>query len=302
MVRIIFLGLLLTSITLNSQNRIISLWGDNIPNYQKSDEQEIIEQNDIIRIFNVAEPTLEIFLPAKKSNTGKAVVICPGGGYKSLSYDWEGTDVAKWFNSKGIAAFVLKYRLPQSKSVIVSHQAPLQDAQRAIRLLRSNAKQYHINEDQIGIMGFSAGGHLAASLGTRFDSSNNFEESTLDRVSARPNFMILLYPVVSMTESFMHKGSMINLLGKESTNNLRKSYSPELHVTENTPPTFIVHSADDLVVPVENSLIFFKALKDKHVMAEMHIYPFGGHGFGLALGKSYLTTWTDRLYDWLCDF
>lgn len=148
-------------------------------------------------------------------------------------------------------------------------------------------------------MGFSAGGHLASTLGTQFDSPNTFKETAIDTISAQPDFMVLIYPVVTMKSDFTHKGSQVNLLGDHPTEALINKFSNELQVTENTPPTFIVHAGDDGAVPVENSLNLYKALKDKHIKAEMHIYPEGGHGFGLALGQGYLQTWTDRLYDWL---
>ena len=285
-----------------AQNNIIYLWGTEIPNSQKSSEDEVVEKEDVVRISFVQKPTLEVYLPTKRHATGQAVIICPGGGYRYLAYDWEGTDIAKWFNSKGITAFVLKYRLPNSKSIKVSHEAPLQDAQRAVRLVRSQSDKWGIDPNKIGIMGFSAGGHLASTLGTQFDKPNNFKESSIDTISARPDFMVLIYPVVTMQSNYTHNGSKLNLLGKNPANELLNQYSNELQVTENTPPTFIVHSQDDKSVPVENSLNLYKALKDKSVKTEMHLYPEGGHGFSLALNKGHLQTWTDRLYDWLLSF
>ena len=282
-----------------SQNQIIPLWNDNIPNSQKSEDKEVVLSTDAIRISLVQTPTLEVFLPTKKSNTGKAVIICPGGGYHNVVYDWEGTDIAKWFNSKGIAAFVLKYRLPNTKSVKVSYEAPLQDAQRALRIVRSQSEKWHVNPNKIGIMGFSAGGHVASTLGTQFSTPNKFKEMTIDTISARPDFMILVYPVVTMKLDYTHKGSRLSLLGENPSEDLINQYSNELQVTKNTPPTFIVHSSDDFAVPVENSLNLYKALKDNGVKTEMHIYQEGGHGYSLGLGKGYLQTWTDRLYDWL---
>ena len=282
-----------------SQNEIVPLWDNEIPNSQKSDEVEIIEKKEITRISKVQVPTIEVYLPAERSNTGKAVVICPGGGYHFLSYDWEGTDIAKWLNSKGIAAFVLKYRLPNSESIKVSYEAPLQDVQRAMRLVRFHAEKWGVKVDEVGVFGFSAGGHLASSLGTQFDSPNNFKETEIDLISARPDFMALIYPVVTMKNDFVHKGSREALLGKNPSYELIEKFSNGLQVTKNTPPTFLVHSGDDQAVPVENSLHFYKALKDNDVKAEMHIYPSGGHGYSLAIGRGHLQTWTDRLYDWL---
>ncbi len=282
-----------------SQNEIIPLWNGDIPNSQKSADKEVILSTDATRISLVQIPTLEVFLPTKKSNTGRAVIICPGGGYHNVVYDWEGTDIAKWFNSKGIAAFVLKYRLPNTKSVKVSYEAPLQDAQRALRIVRSQSEKWQISPNKIGVMGFSAGGHAASTLGTQFNNPNKFKETTIDSISARPDFMILVYPVVTMKLDYTHKGSRLSLLGEHPSEALINQYSNELQVTPNTPTTFIVHSGDDTAVPVENSLNLYKALKDKGVKTEIHIYPEGGHGYSLALGKGYLQTWTDRLYDWL---
>ncbi|TNJ46216.1 alpha/beta hydrolase [Tamlana fucoidanivorans] len=283
----------------HAQVKTIEIWDSNIPNSQETEQEEVVEKTDITRITLVKTPTLQIFLPAKKSATGQGVIICPGGGYRSLSYDWEGTDVAKWFNSKGIAAFVLKSRLPLSKSLKVPHKAPLQDAQRAMRWVRYHAAEFNIKPDQIGIMGFSAGGHLAGTLSTQFNKQNEFEEQPLDTISARPDFSILIYPVVTLKHDYTHKGSRNNLLGKDADENLKHQYSNELHVTENSPPTFIVHSGDDKAVPVENSLQLYKVLNNHGVKAELHVYPFGGHGYGLAVGNAYLETWTDRLHVWL---
>ena len=282
------------------QNEIIPLWEKGeIPNSQISKEKETEPEREIRWIEKVQNPTLAVFLPTKRNRTGKAVIICPGGGYHGLAYDWEGTDIAKWYNAKGITAFVLKYRLPNSKSVMVSNEAPLQDAQRAIRLVRYHAKKWGIHTNEIGIMGFSAGGHLASTLGTQFASPNNFKESKIDQISARPDFMILAYPVVTMKEKYTHKGSRNSLLGINPSEQLIHKYSNEEQVTKDTPPTFIVHSGDDTAVPVENSLQFYKALKDVGIQTEIHIYPYGGHGYALATGKGRLSNWSDRLYEWL---
>jgi acetyl esterase/lipase len=295
---IVFLFMLETSVGFG-QNDIIPLWEGAIPNSQKSDEKEMYPDRDVYYISQVQTPTLEVFKSERKQSIGKAVVICPGGGYHGVAYHWEGTDIAKWFNSKGITAFVLKYRMPNSASVKVSYEAPLQDAQRALRYVRYNAEKYGLDKDQIGIMGFSAGGHLAATLGTQFEMKNNFKETALDKISARPDFMVLVYPVVTMKEDYTHKGSRNSLLGKNPSKKLIEQYSNELHVTENTAPAFIVHAGDDKVVPVENSLQLYKKLIDKGVPTEMHIYPYGGHGFSLAIGKGRLQSWIDRLGEWL---
>ena len=281
------------------QNYILPLWSNHIPNYQKTNEIEIRDSTDILRISYVQKPDISVYLPSKKIATGQAIIICPGGGYRNLAYDWEGSDIAKWLNSKGIAAIVLKYRLPVSKSNIVSHKSPLLDAQRAIRLIRYHAMEWDIKKDKIGIIGFSAGGHLASTAGTHFDSGEPNAMDPVESMSSRPDFLILLYPVITFTKCFMHKGSRYALLGENPDPTLIKYYSNELQVKTDTPPTFIVHAGDDKSVPVENSLVFYQSLKDHGIPAELHIYPEGGHGFSLAIGKGYLESWTDRCIDWL---
>ena len=276
------------------------LWpSGNIPNYKKTNEVEKRDTTGIVRISLVQQPGIEVYLPSKQSANGQAIVICPGGGYGILAYDWEGTDIAKWLNSKGIAAIVLKYRLPNSKSNVVPQLSPLLDAQRALRTVHANAQKWNIKKNQIGIMGFSAGGHLASTAGTHFDNGDANAADSVDRLTSRPDFMILMYPVISMSKTYMHQGSRNNLIGANPDSALAKYYSNDLQVTKETPPTFIVHATDDAGVPVENSLSFYQALKTNKVAAEMHIYPYGGHGFGLAVGKGYLNTWTDRCIDWL---
>jgi len=291
--------LLITNTVCFGQNYILPLWSDNIPNYQKADEVEIRDSTDVVRISYVQQPDISVYLSSKKIATGQAVVICPGGGYRILAYDFEGSDVAKWLNSKGIAAIVLKYRLPVSKSNIVNHKSPLLDVQQAIRLTRYHAKEWGIDRDKIGIIGFSAGGHLASTAGTHFDSGKPNAIDPVESMSSRPDFMILIYPVITFTDSFMHKGSRNALLGENPDPALIEYYSNELQVTTDTPPTFIVHAGDDKSVPIENSLVFYQFLKDNGVPTEFHIYPQGGHGFSLAIGKGRLETWTDRCIDWL---
>ena len=284
----------------NTQEYKIALWpSGNIPNYKKTAEVEKRDTAGIVRVSLVQQPSIDVYLPSRQNATGQAIVVCPGGGYGILAYDWEGTDIAKWLNANGIAAIVLKYRLPNSKSNIVPQLSPLIDAQRAIRMVRANADRWNIKRDRIGIMGFSAGGHLASTAGTHFDSGIGNAADTIDRLSSRPDFMILMYPVITMLKTTMHQGSRNNLIGANPDSATARYYSNDLQVTKDTPPTFIVHSTDDTAVPVENSLMFYQALKNHKVPAEMHIYPYGGHGFSLAIGKGYLQTWTDRCIDWL---
>lgn len=281
-------SMLLLSTTCYSQNLKIDLWPEGkIPMSIQSAQQEKIEVTEVTRISKVQIPQLELFLPNKKSATGQAVIICPGGGYARLSYDWEGTDCAKLLNAHGIAAFVLKYRLPDSLTSTHPDQVPLLDAKQAIRIVRARAKEWNINPEHVGVMGFSAGGHLAASLSTQL------EEGT------RPNFAILVYPVISMDKTIAHIGSRNNLIGLQPTDDLIKKYSNEFQVSEQTPASFIVHATDDYSVPVENSLLYYQALKKNKVPVEMHVFPTGGHGFGLALGKGALEKWPNLLIDWL---
>ena len=283
-----------------SQNIRMNLYPDGkIPNFQPTTEQEKRDTTDIVRISKVQTPDIAVFLPAKKTATGEAVIICPGGGYHILAYDWEGEDIAKFWNSKGIAAIVLKYRLPTSESQIIPHKSPLMDAQRAMRLVRYHAEKWNIDSGKIGIMGFSAGGHLASTLSTHFDAGNPEAEDPVERISCRPDFSILMYPVISFTQDFQHSGSHKALLGENPDPELSRYYSNELQVTPDTPPAILIHASDDTGVPVANSIGYYQALLKNGVPASMHIYPYGKHGFGLATGMGYLSTWPERCYEWL---
>ncbi len=240
-------------------------------------------------------PTLTVFQPATGASTGTAVVICPGGGYGHLAMDHEGYDVAQWLNELGITAFVLKYRhAPNYK-----HPTPLRDAQRALRLVRSQADTWGIKTDQVGILGFSAGGHLAASAGTHFNWKDELANDDIGQLSARPDFMILAYPVISMTEDYMHRGSRNNLLGEDASETLAHRMSSEKQVTSDTPPAFMMHTSTDRAVPPENSIHFYLAMRAKGLDAEMHIYEQGPHGFGLAPDDPVLSSWPARCADWL---
>lgn len=288
----------LLSLMLQAQTKI-PVWPDQIPNRVESDEQEIAENNDILWISRIQTPEIEVYLPANRSNTGVGVLIMPGGGYAGVAYDWEGTDVAKWFNSVGIAAFVLKYRVPLSASVENKAWVPLQDAQRAMRIIRSRAAEFKIDPAKIGAMGFSAGGHLASTLGTHYDQKIPFLNDAIEEVSAKPDFLMLIYPVISMKEGLTHGGSHDNLIGKAPSQELVNTFSNELQVNAETPPTFLLHATDDGAVKVENSLVFYQALRDHQVPAEMHIFPSGGHGFGLGIGNPSLEQWPSLLNQWI---
>ncbi len=297
----LFIFLLIASFIapLVAQNRIVPLWQGDPPNYRETGEVTIWDTSDIVRVRNVQKPDIAVFLPSKKNATGEAVVICPGGGYGILAYDWEGSDIARWLNSQGIAAFVLKYRLPGSKSNIIPYKSPLMDAQRAMRIVRSNAESWNIDPERIGVMGFSAGGHLASTLSTHYDAGDPSSSDPVEKVSCRPDFSVLVYPVISFTEDFQHSGSRINLLGEDADESLVKYYSNELQVTEDTPPAILIHSDDDKAVPVENSIAYYKALRNNDIASELHIYPYGGHGYSLAIGQGHLATWPDRVIEWI---
>jgi len=241
------------------------------------------------------QPALRIYpAPAEKRN-GTAVVVCPGGGYGTLALGHEGRQIAEWLNVRGIAAFVLRYRLaPRYR-----HPAPLQDAQRAVRTVRSRAQEFGISPDRIGIWGFSAGGHLASTAGTHFDAGDPSATDPVEQASCRPDFMILSYPVISFVAEQTHRGSRRNLLGDSPDPALAESLSNETQVTAATPPTFLFHTDKDTGVPPENSVLFYLALRKARVPAEMHIYLEGRHGVGLAPSDPVLSTWPGRLEDWL---
>ena len=292
----------MVSATMLSQ-QIIPLWEkSDMPNYQKSKGKELLPPRDIVFIENVQKPTLEILLPSEKNANGMAVLICPGGGYAGVAYDWEGIDIAKWLNSRDIAGFVLKYRMPQAESVITSYKAPMQDAQRAIRYIRQNAGKFNVNKNKVGVMGFSAGGHLASTLGTHYNEAFYEDVDELDKLSAKPSFMMLIYPVISMKKGITHNGSKNNLLGKNPSDELVTKFSNELQVDKNTPPTFILHSGDDSAVPVENSIRMYQALIKNKIDATLHIYPKGGHGYSLGKSNNEAPDWAKIAEEWLLQF
>lgn len=241
------------------------------------------------------KPAITVQLPAAEKATGAAVLVCPGGGYGGLAVDHEGKQIAKWLTDRGIAAVVLKYRLGPR----YHHPAPLQDAQRALRTVRARAKEWKVDPKRIGIWGFSAGGHLASTAGTHFDEGKPGADDPIERASCRPDFMILCYPVISMEEPYVHKGSRKNLLGEQPDPKLIENLSNDKQVTAKTPPTFLFHTnADSGVVP-ENSVLFYQALRKAKVPAELHIYETGPHGVGLGQKYPELSNWPDRLEAWL---
>jgi acetyl esterase/lipase len=285
---------LLVSLNLSAQ-QVIPLYPGAIPN-SKSNAMKEVTAEDHGRFYgyrNISQPTLTVFLPDKKDATGAAVIICPGGGYGVESYRLEGTVIAEAFLKRGIAGIVLKYRLPSDSIMPDKSVGPLQDAQQAIKITRERAAAWNLDPGKIGIMGFSAGGHLASTAGTHFDVSYIPNEEKTD---LRPGFMILVYPVISMTEELTHKGSRQNLLGKDPGNDKIMLFSNELHIHSNTPPTWLTHTGDDKVVTVENSIRFYQELIRNNVPAEMHLYPSGNHGFVLSQPTD---MWMEPLFTWM---
>tara|TARA_R110002033_G_scaffold153533_1_gene189996 strand:- start:566 stop:1480 length:915 start_codon:yes stop_codon:yes gene_type:complete len=275
---------------------VIQLWNDTIPNAIENPEFKeilIITDSVVASIERVSQPTLTVFQPAKPN--GIAVIIFPGGGYHHLAINKEGYKVAEWLNTLGITVFVLKYRLPNDTIMKDKSIGSLQDAQEAMCYVRLNVEKFQLKSDKIGVLGFSAGGHLAATLSTQYDKKVYNAE---DNISAKPDFSILIYPVISMKDSLTHKGSRKNLLGESPSDKDIENYSNETQIDANTPKTFLVHATDDKSVSVENSIQYYLALKDYNVSAEMHIYEKGGHGFGL--GREQRNhAWTEACEQWL---
>lgn len=257
---------------------------------------EDIKKTDISRVRSVTKPALYVYQPKKKTSDA-TVIICPGGGYSILAIDHEGHDIAKWFANRGITTFVLKYRLPQDELFENKEIRPLQDAQQAIRIVRKNASKYGISSEKVGIMGFSAGGHLASTASTHFQTQVG--EITDPNISVRPDFSILIYPVITFGDRFTHLGSRTNLIGENPSIEKMEKYSNDKRVTKDTPPTFLISTTDDGVQP-ENSIQYFLACKKNKVPVEMHIYEKGGHGYGLTKkNRGPVETWDARLEDWL---
>ncbi len=281
-----------------SAQNYLSLWPEgNIPNSRGLKTDEIIDNE---RIFQVATPGLYTFLPSKEENTGSAVIICPSGGYHHLTYILGGFQLAKWFNTMGMAAFVLKYRLPHSADLIEREKAPLQDAQRAMRIIRANAAEWGIKPDRIGIMGTSAGGHLASTLATHSEDVSCIGDS-LDKISFHPDFLILISPVITMGK-YTHKESRDNLLGESPAKDLLEKYSSEIQVSTSTPPVFIVHAANDKSVDPLNSLLFYRALSASNIPGcSLHIFPQGEHSIALANNPGSAALWTTLCKMWLTE-
>lgn len=271
-------------------------WNSGSVKNESYSEKSTLTGEIVSRYEKVTDPTITVFLPPYEKATGAAVLICPGGGYEVLAFDHEGIAIARWLNDNGIAGIILKYRLPSDLIMTDKSVGPLQDAQEAIRIIRRNASEWKINPREIGVIGFSAGGHLASTLSTHF-TEKVYEVK--DTTSARPDFSLLIYPVISFNTSFTHAGSRKNLIGDNPSDNAVRHFSNELQITENTPPTFLVHSSDDKAVPVRNSIVYFEGLVSRNIPAEMHVFQKGGHGYGLSINKETQSAWPDLCLSWL---
>lgn len=270
---------------------VIPLWPEGVPDAKPGLGPERVDDG---RVANVSEPTLTVYGPAVDRPNGTAVIVCPGGGYVRLSMQREGEQYAAWLSTLGITTFVLKYRMQE-----FGHPAPLRDVLRAVRLVRANAATYRIRPDRIGVMGSSAGGHVAASAGTLFDHPLGRTGAALDKVSARPDFLMLLYPVITMDGPAVHAGSRKALLGSNPAAEAIRLMSVETQVTSATPPTLLIHTQEDGTVPVENSILFYQALTRAKVPAEMYLFEHGGHGMGMRAGLGTSSDWPRRAEEWL---
>ncbi len=283
--RLLFLLLVTIILTQTDAQEIIKLYDNEKEYLEVGEKQNLDDEISDGLIRKVISPSIEMYSPEGDTAQRPAIIICPGGGYSVIVYQGEGISTAKKLAANGIVAFVLKYRLPNRESNI-----PLEDAQKAIKIVRDNASKWNINPNKIGIMGFSAGGHLASTLATHYDPViNNPEETNL-----RPDFQILVYPVISMRDTLTHKGSRSQLLGEQPSSDDIILFSSELQVTKDTPPAYITHAADDNVVDVDNSIAYFEQLRHHQVPVEMHIYPKGNHGF---IFKH--ESWIDPLFQWM---
>jgi acetyl esterase/lipase len=260
---------------------VFKLWPNGAPGALGKDDKDI--------------PTVQVYLPPADKATGAAVVICPGGGYVFLAMDHEGHQIARWLNSLGVAGIILKYRIAPK----YHHPAPLQDAQRALRFTRAHAQEWKLDPNRVGILGFSAGGHLASTAGTHFDRGDKEAKDSIDQQSCRPDFLILCYPVITFQGPHAHIGSRNNLLGKNADAKLVDSLSNDMQVTKDTPPTFLVHTNEDTGVPPENSVLFYLALRKARVPAELHVFEKGQHGLGLGRQGQAFAHWPQLCGAWM---
>jgi acetyl esterase/lipase len=282
-----------------AQQKTMNIWPGGIPGLLFNDsylEVSTTGEGFITRFEKTTNPMLYIFLPPKEKVTGTAVLICPGGGYAALAFGHEGNAIASWLNDNGIAGIILKYRLPSDLIMKDKSIGPLQDAQEAMRIIRRNAAMWNIDPNKVGVIGFSAGGHLASTLSTHYDEK---VYDATDTVSARPDFSLLIYPVITMDSSFTHAGSRRNLLGDHPSNEAIRRFSNELQVNEKTPPAFMVHSADDKAVPVKNSIVYYEQLVKYNIPSELHVFQKGGHGYGLGGSRDTQSAWPSLCISWL---
>lgn len=282
-----------------AQQKSMNVWPAGVPGLILNDsyvEKQTATDGVISRFEKTTNSVIYIYLPPREKATGTAVLICPGGGYGALAFAHEGNAIAQWLNENGIAGIILKYRLPSDLIMKDKSIGPLQDAQEALRIIRRNAAAWNINPAKIGIIGFSAGGHLASTLSTHYVEK---VYDVADTVSARPDFSILIYPVITMDATFTHAGSRKNLLGDNPSDDAVRRFSNELQVNEKTPPAFMVHSADDQTVPVKNSMVYYEQLVKYKIPSELHIFQKGGHGYGLGGSRDTQSSWPDLCIRWL---
>jgi len=289
---LVFFSVFVISLSAVAQDFKLKVWPNGAPDSNGMTQPEEVFEGK--RVRNVSEAEIYVYLPKQGVNTGAAIVICPGGGYAMEAMDHEGYDMAAWLAQQGVAGIVLKYRLPYGH-----HQIPLEDVQRTIRLVRQQAAEWGINPAKVGIAGSSAGGHLASTAGTQFDLGKPEASDAIDKISCRPDFMLLLYPVITFKEEFGHIGTRNNLIGTGNKWDLIEKYSNELHVTAQTPPTFLILADDDNAVPPSNSIEFYMALKKFDIPAEMHIFSKGGHGFGMNKINQPVDQWPNLFAQWL---
>ena len=286
------------SVTNFAQENKINLFDNDIP--CESDLKLEIDYEGKYRIFKkVGTPQIWHYPVKKKNQLTPAVIIIPGGGYSFLSFDKEGIEIANWFNSFGVSAFVLKHRLPGWESEECKSISVIKDAERAIRLVRSKSKEWNIDPKKIGVIGFSAGGHLASTVSTHFDYGSNTAEDEIERTSSRPDFSILVYPVISMKKDITHNGTRENLIGKDPSEEKIKFFSGELNVSQDTPPAILIHTSDDTTVKPINSINYYLALKRYNIPAALHIWEKGGHGYGISEAKGAVRSWPEVVRDWM---
>jgi acetyl esterase/lipase len=292
MKRFAILVSVMISLSSMAQDFKLKVWPNGAPDSNGMTQPE--ETFEGKRVRNVSEAEMFVYLPKKEINTGAAIVICPGGGYMIEAMDHEGYDLAEWLAGQGVAGIVLKYRLPYGH-----HEIPLEDVQRVLRIVRQKAAEWGINPVKVGIAGSSAGGHLASTAGTHFDLGKPDSADPIEKFSCRPDFMLLLYPVITFDEEFGHMGSRTNLIGPGNKWELVQRYSNELQVTAQTPPTFLILADDDKTVPPRNSIEFYLSLKKYKIPAEMHIFRDGGHGFGMNKKNLPVDQWPNLFAQWM---